>query len=148
MTLSKAAKAAKDAEKAAKAAANAKATVANDEAPVNPLEGYVKMNDEVKVVDEAVTTQYDAAAEAEAIVKTKGKEKAKKDVEEVEVRNGLSYPKRGTQSRSIWDLCEKLNDTEGGATRKAVVTQAVALGTNKATASTQYARWKKFVGPC
>jgi hypothetical protein len=50
------------------------------------------------------------------------------------------WPKPGTTSRRIWDIAEE-NPTW---TRTQVIEEAVRQGFNRATASTQYGKWKKL----
>jgi hypothetical protein len=50
------------------------------------------------------------------------------------------WPKPGTTSRTIWDIA----GDNPGWTRQQVIEEAVRRGINKATASTQYGKWKKF----
>lgn len=62
-------------------------------------------------------------------------------------QNGVSQPGEGTQTRSVWDMADKISKDKGSpATRKEVVDAAAAAGVNSSTATTQFGKWCKFNG--
>ena len=62
-------------------------------------------------------------------------------------RNGVTRPKTGTQTGTVWDICDKLSKETGKpAERKPVVDHCTAAGINPSTAATQYGKWRKYHG--
>ena len=64
----------------------------------------------------------------------------------LEQRNGISRPAGGATG-AVWDACDQITAATGStATRGAAIEALRAKGINHWTASTQYARWRKFHG--
>jgi len=62
-------------------------------------------------------------------------------------KNGVTRPKAGTSTATIWDIADEASRKAGKpAARKEVLDAATAAGLNVATAATQYGRWCKFHG--
>lgn len=64
-----------------------------------------------------------------------------------EKRNGVTRPKSGTATERVWQIADAQSMHERKpAKRKNVIDAYVLEGGNKATAATQYARWRRFWG--
>lgn len=51
-------------------------------------------------------------------------------------------PKKSGVSKRVWDIADEMSSTGSIPTRSEVMTKAIAEGINKATAGTQYSRWR------
>jgi hypothetical protein len=60
----------------------------------------------------------------------------------------VARPKEGTATGAVWDICDEMTLANGGVIpdRKLVIDKCVEEGVNKATASTQFGKWKKAQG--
>lgn len=64
-----------------------------------------------------------------------------------DTKNGVTRPKKGTQTGRVWDIADEKSAAAGEpAKRKDVIEAFVALGGNKSTGATQYGRWRKYHG--
>ncbi len=62
-------------------------------------------------------------------------------------QNGITRPRAGSTTGRIWDICDSLSAAAGApAARKDIIAACEAEGMNKATITTQHARWRKFNG--
>tara|TARA_Y100000310_G_scaffold281775_1_gene302513 strand:+ start:427 stop:957 length:531 start_codon:yes stop_codon:yes gene_type:complete len=106
----------------------------------------------VKEESEAVTLEEALAEEGKTVADIgKGNGKSKKEkapkkekpepVRDAEGNVVKGYPGAGTATRAVWDLVD--SKVPEGLSRKEMIDACVAAGINKATASTQYALWRK-----
>lgn len=87
----------------------------------------------------------DKKAEKEA--KKAAKEANKKPKVVLSTANGITMPGDGTTTKSVWLKATEMSEKLGKpAARKDVVAACIADGTNPATASTQYGKWRKYYG--
>lgn len=64
-----------------------------------------------------------------------------------ETRNGVLRPREGTQARTLWDVCDKLQDNLGRPPARFEFRQAIfGKEYNPDSASFQYFAWRKFHG--
>jgi hypothetical protein len=63
-----------------------------------------------------------------------------------EIRNGVKAPRLNCLSSRIWIISDQMSAGDIIAPRRYVIRQFIAEGGKKATASTQYGRWRKFNG--
>ena len=64
-----------------------------------------------------------------------------------ETRNGVLRPREGTQARTLWDVCDKLQDKLGRPPARFEFRQAIfGKEYNPDSASFQYFAWRKFHG--
>lgn len=62
-------------------------------------------------------------------------------------QNNVSRPGVGTATGRIWEIADTVSaQLKAPAPRSDVMKQAEAEGINKATAATQYGKWRKFNG--
>lgn len=62
-------------------------------------------------------------------------------------KNGITRPKVGTKTGRVFDISDELSNAAGAPAKRAdVLAQCEDEGINKATAATQYGRWRKFHG--
>lgn len=61
-------------------------------------------------------------------------------------QNGVSKPE-GAKTGAVWDLSDRISREKGRpALREEVMAAGLAMGLNKGTIATQYARWTTFYG--
>jgi membrane protein involved in colicin uptake len=91
-------------------------------------------------------------AEKEAKIAEKARIKAEKEEPKKEVtpslkQNGITMPKEGSQSRKIWDICNKLSEVKGSVIeRKKLMGSTDVTEFNSTTVSVQFGKWKTFYG--
>ena len=74
-------------------------------------------------------------------------EKKEKPVVEKDSQNGITRPKAGTKTGTVWEIADTMSQKLGKpAGRKAVLDAATDVEINPATAATQYGRWRKYNG--
>jgi hypothetical protein len=72
---------------------------------------------------------------------------AKAPVVKMPNQNGVTRPKDGTATGTVWKIADEQSATLGKpAPRKDVIAAGVVAGINPATLATQYGRWRKFHG--
>lgn len=83
----------------------------------------------------------------EQVEKKDKKEKvAKEKVEKIQ-QNGVTRPKAGTATATVWEIAERLSNEAGAVAKRADVMKACEeAGINAATTATQYGKWRKFHG--
>lgn len=86
----------------------------------------------------------------EQVEKKEKKEKvakvAKEKVEKIQ-QNGVTRPKAGTATATVWEIAERLSNEAGAVAKRADVMKACEeAGINAATTATQYGKWRKFHG--
>lgn len=85
-----------------------------------------------------MTEQVEKKAKKEKVVKEK--------VEKIQ-QNGVTRPKTGTATATVWEIAEKLSNEAGAVAKRADVMKACeAAGINSSTTATQYGKWRKFHG--
>lgn len=85
-----------------------------------------------------MTEQVEKKAKKEKVVKEK--------VEKIQ-QNGVTRPKTGTATATVWEIAEKLSNEAGAVAKRADVMKACeAAGINASTTATQYGKWRKFHG--
>ena len=71
----------------------------------------------------------------------------KAPVVEKDTQNGITRPKTGTKTGTVWEIADTLSQVAGSpAGRKRVLARADDVDINPATAATQYGRWRKYNG--
>lgn len=60
--------------------------------------------------------------------------------------NGISRPKEGTTTGTIWAIADSLSSKGSPATRAQVIEQAAKQDINEATVATQFQRWRQYNG--
>lgn len=62
-------------------------------------------------------------------------------------QNGVTRPKPGTATGTVWEICDELSAVAGKPAARGDVMQAGKdRGLNPATIATQFGRWRKFHG--
>lgn len=86
-------------------------------------------------------------APAKAVVTKSEAGTAKKAVVERDKKNGITRPKAGTKTGTVWEIADAQSKTlKAPAPRAAVLEAAIAAKINPATAATQYGLWRKYNG--
>lgn len=85
------------------------------------------------------------AAEAKEKAEKKAAQEAAKAANKLPEQNGVTRPKSGTITGSVWDAADNISKQKGSP---AAVSEVAAALPNvaDATVKTQYARWRKFLG--
>jgi len=87
-----------------------------------------------------------AAPAAPAPAKAKKVKEAKPAVVK-DTANGVTRPKAGTATGTVWAVADEYSQKAGKpASRKDVLEECAQKGINPATTSTQYGRWRKYHG--
>lgn len=85
-------------------------------------------------------------ARKKAPAKAKAKAAPKAKAEAREEQNGVTRPAPGTQSARVWEVADAISKKIRKPARRKDVIDVVCdqEGMNKATASTQFGRWRQF----
>jgi len=112
--------------------------VALDEAPPrNPTHDY-------KWWDGAVWVEGTLAQDKGTFIESQHPRDA--DGKFAKVSNGVTHPKAGTTTGSVWEIANALSNQHNAHATKKQVLAATATTLNPATVATQYSLWKKFHG--
>ncbi len=65
---------------------------------------------------------------------------------EKDSKNGVTRPRPGSRTGIVWELCDSIYTETGETDRKRLLEMAAARGVCAATVSTQYGRWRKYMG--
>ena len=66
---------------------------------------------------------------------------------ERDIKNGVTRPKDGTKTGTVWSIADaQSKKLKAPAPRAAVLEEATAAKINPATAATQYGLWRKYNG--
>lgn len=99
----------------------------------DPASTVAVLKEQLKAIPAAAPAEAPAAAPAAAAVK--------------DSKNGVTRPAAATKTGRVWELCDHYaRETGSPDVRKAVLAQAETEGVNKATAVTQYGRWRTYNG--
>ena len=85
------------------------------------------------------------AQEAEEKAKKKAEQEAAKAAAKLPEQNGVTRPKPGTITGSVWDAADAISKNKGSPAAVSEVAAALPKVAD-ATVKTQYARWRKFLG--
>lgn len=142
-----------NAKKAAKEKAAAEKKDAADKAKAAKAEAAEKAKVAKQEAADKAKAEKDAAAKAKAEAKAKEAEAkaAAAGAPKVKVimpsANGITRPKDGTKTASVWAIADSLSRAKGAAIAISELSPECAkAGLNDATTRTQYARWKQFNG--